>query len=281
MPARSCPARGLGGPHRRPRAGRHRIEPGCGQDRRGERRHRGDQRRGLYRGGPGGERAGCRLGGQQRRRRPCRPRLRPYRTAAASPVHRLCVRRAGGGPCLPRGRPHRSDQRLRRQQGGRRSGGARCGRSPRHRPHGLGLQPARPELRAHHAAPGSGTAGTWHRRRPARLPDRGRRHRGCSGRHGGPHGATRRHRQCRPVRHLPLQRHGGDHLVRLRPGNLRARRPPRPHNSGPPADRHRRLPDTGGEAKELGAGLLTPARVLRHRRAALAGQSGDLHRAAV
>ena len=123
-----------------------------------------------------------RLRGQPRRRRPCGAGLCP--PASADPhVHRLCLRRPGGRSAYREDDPV---DPLSVYGASKAAGEKRCARRrpPRHRPHVLGLRPARPNFVRTMLRLGRGTAELGSSR-PARLPDLGRRHRRRSDRHGG------------------------------------------------------------------------------------------------
>ena len=132
-----------------------------------------DQRRRLHGGRQGRVRARARVRDQPRRRGDARARVRGARRPPAPRLDRLRVRR------------HRRRARTARTIRSRRSASTARARPrassarPRRRRHGrahvVAVRRGRPELRAHDAAARDGAAGAARRRRPARLPDVGRR----------------------------------------------------------------------------------------------------------
>ena len=110
---------------------------------------------------------------------PPRPPWRPPPPRAgcrSCTLHRLRLRRRPR-PALARGRPDPPAQHLRREQAPRRAAGGGGEPGPRDPAHRLGLLGARAELRADHALGRPRPRRDARRRRPARRPDLGRRHR--------------------------------------------------------------------------------------------------------
>ncbi len=178
-----------------------------------------------------GDGAGHLAAAAAEQRRPHRPRLHGLR---------LPGRR---DRALPRGRAHRPDRRLRPLQARRRDRGReRRADRPQHRPHGVGLRPARQELRRHDAPPRRRPRRGHGRRRPARLPDL----------HRPPRAGADHDRRAAAERRPARRRRRRVHVARPRRRDLRGRRPERhrrtaapPPTSAPP----RRVPPTLSSAR--------------------------------